>query len=59
MEFVKDKEIKCPYCNSDKTEYVDMVGEFINSFCCDKCGEYFYVEEICKVFDIIVRKTRH
>ncbi|WP_304429031.1 hypothetical protein [Romboutsia ilealis] len=56
---MKDKEIKCPYCNSDKTEYVDMVGEFVNSFCCDKCGEYFYVEEIYKVVDIVIRKTRY
>lgn len=54
-----NKEIKCPYCNSNKTEYTDMVDELISSFCCDKCGEYFYVEEVYKVVDIIIRKTKY
>lgn len=53
------KEIRCPYCNSDKTEYIDMVDRFINVFCCDECSEYFYVEEIYRVVDIIIRKTKY
>lgn len=51
------KEIRCPYCNSDKTEYIDMVDRFINEFCCDECDEYFYVEEIYKVVDKITYIT--
>ena len=34
-----NKEIRCPYCSPDKTEYVDMVDRFINSFYCDECDE--------------------
>lgn len=38
------ENIKCPYCNSKKVEYTDMLDHNLDSYCCYKCDEYFYVE---------------
>lgn len=37
-------EVVCPYCNSNETEYVDMIDRDLDYHNCMKCDEYFYVE---------------
>lgn len=39
-----EEVIRCPYCNSKNTEYVDMIDRDLDSYTCCKCDEYFYVE---------------
>lgn len=51
------KDIKCPYCNSKKVEYVDILDRDLDSYCCDKCEEYFYVQmNGDKVIDVRKKK---
>lgn len=50
-------KIVCPYCKSNKVEYVDILDKDLESYCCEECDEYFYVEtHKGKVQD--VRKTK-
>lgn len=51
------KEIKCPYCNSTKTEYTDMLDMNLDQYSCYKCDEYFYVETNGSSI-VDVRKTK-
>lgn len=59
-------KIKCPYCKSNKTDYVDTVENDINdtdgftleSYFCDKCEEYFYVEKTIGITKIDIRKEK-
>ena len=53
------EEIKCPYCKSDNIDFTDLVDKFIESYYCEDCGEYFYVELVYDIVDIKVRKTKY
>lgn len=51
------KDIKCPYCNSDKVEFVDLLDRHLDSYNCNECEEYFYVEmNGSKVIDVRKKK---